>query len=84
MNKTKLVLLTAATLLAVTSGAEAAKVKRSKPSFSRPAPTQMQRAPAPAPVTNPVPGRPAAAQPAQAAKPATQTAPAQNLSLIHI
>lgn len=74
MNKTKLVLLTAATLLAITSGAEAARVKRAKPSFSRPAPTQVQRAPAP--VTNPVPGRPAVAQPAT--KPATQTAPAQN------
>lgn len=71
MNKTKLVLLTAATLLAITSGAEAARVKRAKPSFSRPAPTQVQRAPAP--VTNPVPGRPAVAQPAT--KPATQTAP---------
>lgn len=33
MNKTKLVLLTAATLLAITSGAEAARVKRAKPSF---------------------------------------------------
>ncbi len=74
MNKTKLVLLTAATLLAITSGAEAARVKRAKPSFSRPAPTQVQRAPAP--VTNPVPGRPVVAQPAT--KPATQTAPAQN------
>ena len=74
MNKTKLVLLTAAALLAITSSAEAARVKRAKPSFSRPAPTQMQRAPAP--VTNPVPGRPAAAQPAQKAQPAAQTTPA--------
>ena len=38
MHKTKLVLLTAAALLAITSGAEAAKVKRSSGfSMGRPA-----------------------------------------------
>ena len=57
MKQTKIALLTAALLLTLTTGAEAAKV-RAKPSFSRPAPAAVKKAPAP--VTNPVPARPAA------------------------
>ena len=59
MHKTKLVLLTAAALLAITSGAEAAKVKRSS-GFSMGRPASVKPVQKPAPVTNPVPGRPAA------------------------
>ena len=59
MHKTKLVLLTAAALLAITSGAEAAKVKRSS-GFSMGRPASVTPVQKPAPVTNPVPGRPAA------------------------
>ena len=70
MHKTKLVLLTAAALLAITSGAEAAKVKRSS-GFSMGRPASVKPVQKPAPVTNPVPGRPAASTQA-----APQTAPA--------
>ena len=82
MHKTKLVLLTAAALLAITSGAEAAKVKRSS-GFSRGRPASVKPVQKPAPVTNPVPGRPAAStqaapQTAPAAAPAKQAAPAAN------
>lgn len=73
MHKTKLVLLTAAALLAITSGAEAAKVKRSS-GFSMGRPASVKPVQKPAPVTNPVPGRPAAST--QAA-PAANAAPAQ-------
>lgn len=77
MHKTKLVLLTAAALLAITSGAEAAKVKRSS-GFSMGRPASVKPVQKPAPVTNPVPGRPAANQaPAQQAAPAANAAPAQ-------
>lgn len=80
MHKTKLVLLTAAALLAITSGAEAAKVKRSS-GFSMGRPASVKPVQKPAPVTNPVPGRPAAStqaapQTAPAAAPAKQAAPA--------
>ena len=54
MHKTKLVLLTAAALLAITSGAEAAKVKRSS-GFSMGRPASVKPVQKPAPVTNPVP-----------------------------
>lgn len=82
MHKTKLVLLTAAALLAITSGAEAAKVKRSS-GFSMGRPASVKPVQKPAPVTNPVPGRPAAStqaapQTAPAAAPAKQAAPAAN------
>ena len=70
MHKTKLVLLTAAALLAITSGAEAAKVKRSS-GFSMGRPASVKPVQKPAPVTNPVPGRTAASTQA-----APQTAPA--------
>ena len=78
MHKTKLVLLTAAALLAITSGAEAAKVKRSS-GFSMGRPASVKPVQKPAPVTNPVPGRPAAStqaapQTAPAAAPAKQAA----------
>lgn len=77
MHKTKLVLLTAAALLAITSGAEAAKVKRSS-GFSMGRPASVKPVQKPAPVTNPVPGRPAAStQAAQQAAPAANAAPAQ-------
>lgn len=86
MHKTKLVLLTAAALLAITSGAEAAKVKRSS-GFSMGRPASVKPVQKPAPVTNPVPGRPAAstqaapqtapAAPAKQAAPAANQAPAQ-------
>ena len=81
MQKTKLVLLTAAALLAITSGAEAAKVKRSS-GFSMGRPASVKPVQKPAPVTNPVPGRPAAStqaapQTAPAAAPAANQAPAQ-------
>ena len=85
MHKTKLVLLTAAALLAITSGAEAAKVKRSS-GFSMGRPASVKPVQKPAPVTNPVPGRPAPAKqaapaanqaPAQQAAPAANAAPAQ-------
>ena len=78
MHKTKLVLLTAAALLAITSGAEAAKDKRSS-GFSMGRPASVKPVQKPAPVTNPVPGRPAASpQTAPAAAPAKQAAPAAN------
>lgn len=82
MHKTKLVLLTAAALLAIASGAEAAKVKRSS-GFSMGRPASVKPVQKPAPVTNPVPGRPAAStqaapQTAPAAAPAKQAAPAAN------
>lgn len=80
MHKTKLVLLTAAALLAITSGAEAAKVKRSS-GFSMGRPASVKPVQKPAPVTNPVPGRPAAstqAAPAANQAPAQQAAPAAN------
>ena len=77
MHKTKLVLLTAAALLAITSGAEAAKVKRSS-GFSMGRPASVKPVQKPAPVTNPVPGRPAAStQAAPQAAPAANQAPAQ-------
>lgn len=81
MHKTKLVLLTAAALLAITSGAEAAKVKRSS-GFSMGRPASVKPVQKPASVTNPVPGRPAAStqaapQTAPAAAPAANQAPAQ-------
>lgn len=81
MHKTKLVLLTAAALLAITSGAEAAKVKRSS-GFSMGRPASVKPVQKSAPVTNPVPGRPAAStqaapQTAPAAAPAANQAPAQ-------
>lgn len=77
MHKTKLVLLTAAALLAITSGAEAAKVKRSS-GFSMGRPASVKPVQKPAPVTNPVPGRPAAStQAAQQAAPAANATPAQ-------
>ena len=78
MHKTKLVLLTAAALLAITSGAEAAKVKRSS-GFSMGRPASVKPVQKPAPVTNPVPGRPAASTQAapQQAAPAANAAPAQ-------
>ena len=81
MHKTKLVLLTAAALLAITSGAEAAKVKRSS-GFSMGRPASVKPVQKPAPVTNPVPGRPAAStqaapQTAKQAAPAANQAPAQ-------
>ena len=77
MHKTKLVLLTDAALLAITSGAEAAKVKRSS-GFSMGRPASVKPVQKPAPVTNPVPGRPAAStQAAQQAAPAANAAPAQ-------
>ena len=50
MHKTKLVLLTAAALLAITSGAEAAKVKRSS-GFSMGRPASVKPVQKPAPVT---------------------------------
>lgn len=77
MHKTKLVLLTAAALLAITSGAEAAKVKRSS-GFSMGRPASVKPVQKPAPVTNPVPARPAAStQAAQQVAPAANAAPAQ-------
>lgn len=77
MHKTKLVLLTAAALLAITSGAEAAKVKRSS-GFSMGRPASVKPVQKPAPVTNPVPGRPAASTQAANQAPAQQAAPASN------
>ena len=78
MHKTKLVLLTAAALLAITSGAEAAKVKRSS-GFSMGRPASVKPVQKPAPVTTPVPGRPAASTQA-----APQTAPAAWHSVIRV
>ena len=63
MHKTKLVLLTAAALLAITSGAEAAKVKRSS-GFSMGRPASVKPVQKPAPVTNPA-ANAAPAQPQQ-------------------
>ena len=74
MHKTKLVLLTAAALLAIPSGAEAAKVKRSS-GFSMGRPASVKPVQKPAPVTNPVPGRPAASTQAAPQHPAHRQSP---------
>ncbi len=69
MNKTKLVLLLAASLMTITTAADAAR-PRGKPVFKRPA--AVQKRPALPAVTNPVPARQAAP-----AAPAPKSAPAQ-------